>query len=199
MKILKFILAGVILLIGFSILSAGNDTASVVEKMIKSKTDKAVTLIKDKKLKEEEKKKKIFQIVSPLFDIEIMSKLTLGKKYWPKLTDEQKKKFIELFRKRIKMVYLDRVTIAGNLSVTYKPAFMKGKRRVFVPSVFSSNGKDYSVLFKLWRSGKEWKIYDVEVEGVSIIRTYRSQFYDILSKGTIDDLFKKLENATANK
>ena len=196
----KFLLIFFVLLFFASMgFSAEKDDASTVENLIKTKTDKAVALIKEKGLSEKEKKKKIFEIVSPLFDVNIMSKLTLGKKYWPKLTPEQKKRFIELFKKRIKMVYLDRVTIAGNLSVTYKKAIVKGKRIIYIPSVFTSNGKGYSVVFKLWKSEKGWKIYDVEVEGISIIRTYRSQFNDILSKGTVDDLFKKLENLTANK
>jgi phospholipid transport system substrate-binding protein len=45
----------------------------------------------------------------------------------------------------------------------------------------------------MYKSENDWKIYDFEIEGVSIISTYRSQFDQILSKGTIDELMKKLE------
>lgn len=49
------------------------------------------------------------------------------------------------------------------------------------------------MLYKLYKSKDSWKIYDVEIQGVSIISTYRSQFSHILEKGTIDDLLLKLE------
>ena len=173
-----------------------NTTNSYVTELIKSKTDKAVSLINNKNLNEKEKKDKIFKIIAPLFDVDIMSKLTLGRKYWPKLSEAQKERFKELFKKRIKMVYLDRVSISSDLKVTYKEAIKKGSKIIQVPSVFIVKNKNYSVLFKLWHAKKGWKIYDIEVEGISIIRTYRSQFQDILSKGSIDDLFKKLEEIT---
>lgn len=175
-----------------------NKDKQYVENLIKSTTDKVLKILKDKKLPEKLKKDKIFEIVNPLFDFKIMSKLTLGKKYWMQMNADQRKKFISLFEKRIRMVYLDRVTLA-NVEVKFKPSIQKKKRIIFVPTIFSSNGKNYSVLFKLYKSKSGWKVYDVEVEGVSIIRTYRSQFQGILSKGTIEDLFKKLENMKENE
>ena len=190
-----------LILICFLAISLYGDNADInyVENLVKEKTNKAIALITDTKLSEKEKKKRIFEEISPLFDFTIMSKLTLGKKYWPKLSKQQRKEFIELFKKRIKMVYLDRVTISGKLTVKYKTPVVKNKKIIYMPTVFTTNGKDYSVLFKLWKSPDSWKVYDVEVEGVSIIRTYRSQFYDILSNGTINDLLNKLKNVTGSK
>ena len=54
------------------------------------------------------------------------------------------------------------------------------------------------MIFKMFKSKNDWKIYDIEIEGVSIISTYRSQFDQILSKGTIDELMKKLEKPDNN-
>ncbi len=181
-----------ILFLSFS-LYAQTDDKSFVENLLKNTTQKAISILKDKKLTEKEKKDRIYELVNPLFDFNIMARLTLGRKYWNKMTPEQKEKFLKLFKKRIRMVYLDRVTLK---EVTYKikPAIQKKKRIIFVPAIFTSEGKDYSTLFKFWKSKKGWKIYDVEIEGVSIIRTYKSQFNQILSKGTIDDLLKKLES-----
>ena len=49
------------------------------------------------------------------------------------------------------------------------------------------------MIYKLYKSKKDWKIYDIEIEGVSIITTFRAEYDEVLSKGTIDDLLKKLE------
>ncbi len=167
-----------------------------VENLIKSKTDKVLSIIRRKDLSEREKKKKIFEIARPLFDFKTMARLTLGKKNWNKLTPEQRKRFTDLFIKRLRMTYLDRVTIHGDEKVEYKPAVVKSEKRIYVPSVVISKGDRISVLYKFWKSPRGWRIYDVEVEGVSIVRTYRSQFLDILRKGTIDDLFRELERFT---
>jgi phospholipid transport system substrate-binding protein len=54
------------------------------------------------------------------------------------------------------------------------------------------------MLYKLYSADNTWKIYDVEIEGVSIIRSYRSQFNEILQKGTFDELLQKMERPANN-
>ncbi len=176
-----------------SVIFAGNNSTNYVEKLIKTKTSQILAVIKSVKYTEKEKKDKIFKIAEPLFDFNIMSKLTLGKKYWPKLNGNQKKKFLELFKKRIRMVYLDRINIS-DVTVKYNSPKAKGDKFIYMPAVFNTKGKDYHVLFKFWKSPAGWLVYDLEVEGVSIVRTYRSQFYHILKNGTIDTLLKKLSD-----
>jgi phospholipid transport system substrate-binding protein len=56
-----------------------------------------------------------------------------------------------------------------------------------------SENENFTILYKFRRSGKSWKIYDMEIEGVSVIRTYQSQFDDILSHGGVEDLLSRLE------
>ncbi len=195
----KITLVPIILLIFITVSFCNSiDDKTYVKNKIKETTDKVLKILKQKNLSEKEKKEKIFQIVNPLFDFKIMARLTLSKSVWKKMTPEQKKKFIELFKKRIRMVYLDRVTLK-DVKAKFKEPIQKSKKIIFVPAVFSSEGKDYSTVFKLWKSPKGWKIYDVDVEGVSIVATYRSQFNEILKNGTIDDLLKKLETGKVKK
>ncbi len=172
------------------------DEKSYVENLIKSKTDQILAVIRNKNLSEKEKKQKIFDIAKPLFDFDTMSKLTLGRKYWSQLTPSEQKRFVDLFVKRLRMVYLDRVDIYGNEQIEYKPAIQKNKRIIYVPSVVLAKDQKFSVVYKFWKSPKGWKIYDVEIEGVSIVRTYRSQFISIIQKKGIKGLFKELEKLT---
>jgi phospholipid transport system substrate-binding protein len=171
------------------------DNKQYVENLIKTKTAESIKIIKDKKLSDKEKKNQIYKLVSPLFDFKIMSMLTLGKKYWGQFNKKEKEKFTHLFAQRIKLVYLDRMSLTKDLTVQYKPAIVKNKKIIYIPSTFTTKGKDYSVLFKLWHSSGGWKIYDVVVSGISIVRTYSSQFQSILNKGGIKELFKKLESS----
>jgi len=61
-----------------------------------------------------------------------------------------------------------------------------------------SGNSTISMLFKFFKSCNGWKLYDLEIEGVSLIKTYRSQFDEVLCKGTIDDLLLKLEKPEKN-
>jgi phospholipid transport system substrate-binding protein len=76
--------------------------------------------------------------------------------------------------------------------VVFKTA-VREKRKIKIPTELKSKNNTISMLYKFHDSGNSWLIYDIEVQGVSIISTYRSQFDHVLSKGTIDDLLIKLE------
>ena len=60
-----------------------------------------------------------------------------------------------------------------------------------------SKDKKVTIIHKMRKVGKKWKIYDVDIQGVSILLTYRSQFDDILSRGSVKELFDLLEKSPA--
>ena len=170
------------------------DDKSAAEEALKCKLEAVISVLQKKELEIETKKKKIFEIVKPLFDFSLMAKLTLGRKYWPGLAKDKQERFTELFIKRLKESYLEKLTrntYSDEKIVYHEP--VEVKKKIHIPTDLISKGKNISMLYKLYESEQAWKIYDLEIEGVSIITTYRSQFNDILSKGTIDDLLKKLE------
>jgi phospholipid transport system substrate-binding protein len=72
------------------------------------------------------------------------------------------------------------------------------KKKIHAPTYLVSKDKKISILYKFYKAEKNWKIYDLEIQGVSIIRSYRSQFSGILENGTVDDLLLKLENPADN-
>jgi phospholipid transport system substrate-binding protein len=72
------------------------------------------------------------------------------------------------------------------------------KNKVQIPTHLVSKDQKTSILYKLYESQNNWKIYDIEIQGVSIIRSYRSQFIPILQNGTIEDLMQELEKSVNN-
>lgn len=170
-----------------------SDDKSTVQELIKSKLEAVLTILGKKDLEQEAKHKEVLEIVMPIFDFSLMAKLTLGKKYWPALPPEKKEKFTELFVKRLKDLYLEKLTLyTGEEKIIFKDPVSR-KKKIHIPIEIVSKDNNISMLYKLYKSKNNWKIYDVEVEGVSIVRTYRSQFDQILRKGSIDDLLLKLE------
>jgi phospholipid transport system substrate-binding protein len=172
--------------------------------LLEAKWNAVVTVLQNKELEQKLKGKIIDKIMGPIFDTELMAKLVLGRTHWPKLTAPQQKRFTELFIEKLKNFYLDKTTLYNNEKVLFKPAIQE-KNTIYIPVVLISNGKEAAILCKFHKMNETggtkmneyWRIYDVEIEGVSVLLTYRSQFDDILRRGSVKDLFDQLEKPPA--
>jgi phospholipid transport system substrate-binding protein len=162
--------------------------------LVRLKWDAAVSVLQNKDLDQQAKDRQIDKIVTPIFDFPLMAKLALGRDNWPKFTATQRKKFAQLFVKRLKTSYQEKITLYTDEKAFFKPAVQqKNKNTIHIPMELMSQEKEIAVLYKLRKVDKRWKIYDVEIQGVSILLTYRSQFDDILRSGTVEELLTRLE------
>ncbi|MDH3957605.1 MAG: ABC transporter substrate-binding protein [Desulfobacteraceae bacterium] len=191
----------VLLCAGFSLLLLSQavtaDDKSAAEEFIKSNLDAVFTVLQNKDLSQETRNSEVEKIVTPMFDFTLMGKLSLGKTYWPELSPDQRERFTELFVERLRRSYLNKLTAYTDEKIIYESP-VAVKKKVHMPTLLISKGKKISMLYKLYPTNNSWKIYDVEIEGVSIIRSYRSQFNEILQKGTFDDLLQKMERPANN-
>lgn len=167
------------------------------EEVLKSTLDRVFEVLQKEDLEQQAKNKAVVEIITPMFDFARMAKLSLGKKHWPGLTKENKDRFTELFVKRLRQSYLDKLTTYTDEEIIYEPP-VEVKKKIHIPTRLISKGKEISMLYKFYNSNNNWKIYDIEIQGVSIIRSYRSQFNEILQRGTIDDLLDKMEKPVEN-
>jgi len=165
------------------------------EDLLKSMLDNVFEVLQKEDLEQQAKNKAVVEIFTPMFDFALMAKLSLGKKHWPGLTREKKDRFTELFIERLRQSYLNKLTTYTDEQIIYEPP-VKVKKKVHIPTSVISKGKKISMLYKFYNAKNSWKIYDIEIQGVSIIRSYRSQFNEILQRGTMEDLFEKLEKST---
>lgn len=171
------------------------DQASTeAEALLKSKIGAVLDVLEEKGLSEAEQRNRIEQIVDPIFNYELMAKLSLGRENWSKLSEAQRKEFIDLFVKRLKVSYFDKITLyQGNTDaqITYLPARNEGGK-VHVPVEAKAKGSTVEMVYKMYPSDSGWKVYDAEINGVSIVQSYRSQFNQVLAGGTVEDLLRQL-------
>jgi phospholipid transport system substrate-binding protein len=165
--------------------------------LLRIKWDAVFSVLRNTGLDQKEKEKRINKIVAPIFDFPLMAKLALGRKHWPALTAAQQEKFTALFVERLKISYREKISLYTDEKVQFKPAEVKNKTVCYIPMELVSKDKKVNILHKLHKVDKRWKVYDVEIQGVSILLTYRSQFDDILQKGTVADLLARLEESPA--
>ena len=187
----SFCLAVLLIMIFCGSLAAEN--SQEVKDLLRTRLDSVLLVLQKEELSLESKKAEISEIVTPMFDFPLMAKLTLGRKHWPTMTRQQQDKFTALFVNLLRQTYLDRISKYTDEQVVIQQV-AEVNRKVHIYTDLISQGENISMLYKFYRTGNGWKIYDLEVEGISLIVSYRKQFDQILSNGNIDDLIRQLEN-----
>ena len=173
------------------------DDKTTAENALKSKLNAAIAVLQKEDVDPQVKTKEIEEIMAPMFDFSLMTKLTLGRNYWPKLNNGDRQRFIKLFTQVFKTSYLQKLIRYTDEKIIFE-APIQIKEKVQIPTHLVSKDQKTSILYKLYESQNKWKIYDIEIQGVSIIRSYRSQFIPILQNGTIEDLMQELEKSVNN-
>jgi len=168
------------------------DQKDTVENLLKEKTEAVLKVLPQNDIDEQIKKNQIMDIVGPIINFQLMAKLTLGKTNWGKFSEKQRNEFVDLFVKRLEKSFLDRSSMYCCVEVLYKPAFAKGNK-IYAPLVVETKDKPLEMLYKFYSSNEGWKAYDVEVNGVSLIKSYQAQFSEILKNGTAEDLLTELK------
>ena len=173
------------------------DDKTTAENALKSKLNAAIAVLQKEDVDLQVKTKEREEIMAPMFDFSLMAKLTLGRNYWPKLNNGDRQRFIKLFTQVFKTSYLQKLIRYTDEKIIYESP-VQIKKKVQIPTYLVSKDQKTSILYKLYESQNDWKIYDIEIQGVSIIRSYRSQFIPILQNGTIEDLMQELEKSVNN-
>jgi phospholipid transport system substrate-binding protein len=132
--------------------------------------------------------------VAPHFDFDRMTRLAVGRS-WREATEEQKKALVEQFRRLLVRSYSTAYTAYKNIVVEVKPARVQpAEDDVQVKSEIKLPGgaPPVNVDYAMYRNDSDWKVYDVVVDGVSLVTTYRSTFSEEIRQSGIDGLIKSL-------
>ena len=172
------------------------DEVSDIRAMTKEKVDIVINILKDKSLSKNEKKEGILKTIDGLFDFNLMARLSLGKKHWKSLSKAKRNEFSELFVERLKLSYLEKLDLYTDEEVVVDEARMTKKKRVEVLTYLVTKDDKKEMIYKLYKTKtKSWMVYDVDVLGVSIVQTYRSQFSGVLKKETMEQLMERMRSA----
>lgn len=163
---------------------------------IKGGTDKIIAVLSDPNLlgdeKADERRQAIRQAVFELFDWEEMAKRSLAR-HWRERTDEEKKEFVVLYGELLERTYLDRVEGYSGEEVIYTEERIDGKYALVKAKIVTKTKQEIAVDYKLKTKSKQWLVYDVSVEGVSLVNNYRTQFNQILMKSSYETLVDRLK------
>jgi len=161
---------------------------------MKHTIDAVLTTIQDKELKQpgraEERRKRLEQIVGDRFDYPEMSRRSLGAP-WNTLSDKDKQEFVALFQTLLTNSYADKIESYSGEGVKYinertENDYAEVRTKVLTGKV------EIPLDYRLLNKGGDWRVYDVVVDGVSLVNNYRGQFSKILRSSTYADLVDQL-------
>jgi len=164
---------------------------------IQTQVNKVLEVLRDPAMKaesaKETKEKKVWTLIDGVFDYTELSKRTLAQ-HWRAFTPEQQKEFTQLFGKLLGAVYMDRIMAYTNEKVVFGKATKLSEDTTEVQSEVVTATKSIPIHYRMISRDGGWKVFDVVVEGISLVQNYRSQFRDILSKQSPQDLLKILRD-----
>jgi phospholipid transport system substrate-binding protein len=172
------------------VLSAGGQATDAVRSTI----NEVIRILQDEDLKKagraEERRQLLERTIGTRFSYEEMSKRSLGA-HWNKLTPAEKQEFVELFKQLLSSAYAGKIEGYSGEQVSYiNERLQDGYAEVRTKVV--SGKAEIPLDYRLLQSGGEWRVYDVVVDGVSLVSNYRGQFSKILRTSSYADLVDRL-------
>ena len=176
---------------------------------VKSVADDVLTIVKKDKDIQNGDQAKIFALaeekIVPNFNFDHVCKLVLGKNF-SKATKEQQDAFEREFRSLLIRTYASALSKYRNQTIEYKPLrdVADDKQVTVKTQILQPGGQPLAVDYSLEQIGDAWKVYDITIEGVSLVTNYRGQFSNEVRQGGMDGLIQKLadknkSNAAAKK
>jgi phospholipid transport system substrate-binding protein len=191
---------GIMLLALWAVYSTGPAWAGVPTEKVRETTDKIIALVSDPALKdpakETERRERIRKTVDEMCDWEEMSRRSLGR-HWAQRNDEEKKEFIHLFGQLLERTYIDKVEGYSGEKVNYTGERLDGDYAEVDVKVVTKKNTEVPVVYKLRAKDQKWWVFDMVIEGVSLVNNYRTQFNDIMAKSSFEGLMKRLREKSA--
>ena len=179
----------------FVVLGYGLPTTAIAgapTDQVKSTVDGVLDTLKDESLDKAAKETTIKDLIAERFDFKSMSQRVLATN-WKKATEEQQQRFAELFPEILSNVYMGRIQEYTNERVDYVGETIKKEKFALVETKIIAPSVEIPVNYKLRLKSDDWLVYDVVIEGVSLINTYRSSYGEITKNEGIDGLLAKME------
>jgi phospholipid transport system substrate-binding protein len=174
-------------------------TAGDPTDQIRTTADQVLRILKNPELQSETRKKErreqLRAAIYPRFDFAEMAKRSLGS-HWSRRTRHEQQEFVKLFTNLLESSYVDTIESYNGEKIVYtREQQDKDQAEVFT-KVVTKKGEEFSIHYKLHLQNREWKVYDVVVENISLVNNFRSQFNRILANASFDELLRKLQEKT---
>ncbi|WP_049251412.1 MlaC/ttg2D family ABC transporter substrate-binding protein [Neisseria elongata] len=167
---------------------------------VQQNIDTVLKIIKNQSLSEQQKIRQVEQYANRFLDYERLSAMAVGQP-WRQFSPQQKQSFIAAFKEMVIGMYARSAMMgAEKADVRVLPKITTNGNKVDVYSeILTPSGKKYEVAYQLYQTGSQYKLYNIRVDGVSIVTVYRNQFVELVNQQGIDGMIETVRNKKLKK
>jgi len=163
---------------------------------LRAQIDKAVKILDDPELKKDgrqrERREAVRQVANDIFDFSETAKRSLAR-HWTPRTQAERDEFVSLFADLLERSYIGKIELYGGEKVQFVGESLEGEGAVVRTKLVTKQGTEIPIDYRMLRRGDKWLVYDVVIEGVSLISNYRTQFNKIITTSSFQELIKKMK------
>jgi phospholipid transport system substrate-binding protein len=171
--------------------------AGAATEQLKSAIDRVLATVDNPALRGNakivERRATVRKIANEIFDFTEIARRALGR-YWPPLSEAQRTEFVGLFEDLLGRTYLSKIELYGGEKIVYGAERLDGDVATVGTKILTKNGTEVPVDYHLLKRGDRWMIYDINVEGVSLVSNYRTQFNKIIQTNGYSTLVEKMKS-----
>jgi phospholipid transport system substrate-binding protein len=171
--------------------------AATAKETVEVQVNKVLKALADPAFKDQARDAKIVKIrsiVNEIFDYTELSRRTLGRE-WTKFNAQQQNEFVKLFGDLLEKTYADKLLSYSNEKVVFdKESMLREDQAEVTSNILTADGKKIPLDYRMIRKEAGWRVYDVIIEGISLVKNYRDQFRDILAKDSPEEVLKMLRD-----
>jgi phospholipid transport system substrate-binding protein len=167
---------------------------------LRAQIDRVVKTLEEPELKKESKAKErratVRKVAEEIFDFAETAKRSLGRHWLPR-TPAERKEFVDLFADLLERSYLSKIELYNGEKIAFLGDTVDGDQATVRTKLITKQSTEIPVDYKMSRQGDRWLVYDVVIEGVSLIANYRTQFNKIIQTSSYQELVRKMKTKQA--
>ena len=163
---------------------------------LRTQIDRVVKIMEDPQLKKDaqvrERRAAVRRVADDIFDFQETAKRALARHWQPRTPSEQME-FVRLFADLLERSYISKIELYGGERIAYLGDTVDGDQAIVRTRIVTKSGTEVPVDYRMLKRGDRWLVYDVVIEGVSLVANYRTQFNKIIQTSSYAELVKKMK------
>jgi phospholipid transport system substrate-binding protein len=192
----RLMVPALVLALGLSPLLTSPATAGAPSDQLKTQIDRVLKTLEDPELKKEgkarDRRTAVRKIANDIFDFGETARRSLGR-HWQPRTPAEREEFVQLFSDLLERSYISKVELYGGEKIQYQGDTIEGEQAKVQTKLLTKGGSEIPIEYRMHNKGGRWLVYDVIIEGVSLIANYRTQFNKIIQTSSYQELVKKMK------
>ena len=188
----------ILALIAFGLLFTKSALAGAPTDQLKQDVDEIISILSNKSLSKQEQHHKIYSILDRTVDWDEVAKMVMGI-HWRRRTPEERAKFKRLFKDFVEAKYAKRFEMYSGEKVYFGKERVDGNYASVMVTVETKQNRTFNMENRMVLKNGRWLVYDILIEGISMVNNYRTQINNIIARKSFNGLIKILEKKAAHK